>query len=67
MAKIVNNPLSQADYQKLNKQLGQLAQIRMEVQRAREAGFPCDAEDTACQAAIDQLGRVKAVYFPEQQ
>ena len=66
MAKVVNNPLSQADYAKLNKQLSQLAQIRMEIQRAREAGFACDAEDEMCQKAIDQLSNVKKVYFPEQ-
>lgn len=66
MAKVVNNPLSQADYARLNKQLGQLAQIRLEVQRAREAGFPCEAEDEACQRAIAQLEAIKKAYFPEQ-
>lgn len=66
MAKVVNNPLSQADYARLNKQLSQLAQIRMEIQRAKEAGFPCDAEDEACQKAMDQLSNVKKAYFPEQ-
>lgn len=66
MPALKSNPLSQADYQRLNKQLSQLASIRMEVQRAREAGFPCDAEDEACQKAIEQLSQIKKVYFPDQ-
>jgi len=60
------NPLSQADYARINKQLAQLDLIRQEVQRAYEAGFPCAEEDQACQNAIKQLQNIKRVYFPEQ-
>jgi hypothetical protein len=58
-------PLTDADYQEINKRLGRLDQVRVALEKARAAGFPCAEQDDACKALEAQLKQIKSVYFPE--
>jgi hypothetical protein len=57
-------PLTDKDYERLNKTLTDLANIHMEIQRAGQAGFDCAPEDAMCKQLIESLSKVKAAYFP---
>lgn len=57
-------PLSEADYKKINSALAKLEQTRVEIEKALEAGIPCQEQDAACKAVRDQLVQIKKVYFP---
>lgn len=60
-----SGPLTDADYQRLNKALADLENTHMEIQRARSAGFDCAAEDAQCQQLKESLARIKHTYFPQ--
>lgn len=65
MPAVSKPPLSDADYAKINKALAALEAVRMETQRAMEAGFPCAEQDAECQAWLQRFQQIKKVYFPE--
>lgn len=58
-------PLTDADYEKLNKALQALATSEHETSVARQAGFDCAAEDEACKHFKQRLMQIKAAYFPD--
>ncbi len=59
-----SGPYSMADLEKWNEALRILERARMELEMAKEADYPCAQEDAQCQAAREQLMRMKRVYFP---
>lgn len=60
-----SGPLTDADYRKINDQLGKLKLAWDEAQRAVQAGFPCQPEDAMCQELMSRLQAIKKAYFPE--
>lgn len=65
MPRMVGGPLTDADYDKINKALQTLEAAHMETQTALQAGFDCAAEDQACAHFKQRLRQVKKAYFPE--
>lgn len=65
MARSSQGPLTDADYDKLNKALMALEATHAEVATALSAGLDCAAEDQMCRDYKDRLSRIKAAYFPE--
>lgn len=58
-------PLSDNDYAKINKHLALLENVRQEIEKATQAGMPCDEMDQQCHALRDRLQAIKAAYFPD--
>ena len=65
MAGLPKPPLTDRDYAKINEQLARLAQAQQEIDRALQAGFPCEEMDLECKARLGMLQKIKAAYFPE--
>jgi hypothetical protein len=65
MPRSSQGPLSDADYEKLNRALQSLDSTHHEVATALAAGLDCAAEDQMCKDYKARLGQIKAAYFPE--
>jgi hypothetical protein len=64
MDKPTLGPLGDKDYEAINRQLTQLAALRTDIAKARQAGFQCDEHDQMCQFLQQRLAQVKNAYFP---
>lgn len=60
-----SGPLTDQHYAQLNKSLAQIAMVQRELEKATQAGLPCDELDQACQAKQELLTRIKKTYFPD--
>lgn len=60
-----NNPLSDADYAKLNKVLAGQENVRQMIETAKQAEIPCDEQDQQCQELMKKLYALKRTYFPD--
>lgn len=65
MPRMARGPLTDADYEKLNRALQTLESAHHETSMALQAGFDCAAEDQACQHFKERLTQIKSTYFPE--
>lgn len=65
MARKVNGPLTQADYERINSSLQGLEGVHQEIQMALQAGLQCQPEDQLCQDLKRRFNQIKGVYFPE--
>lgn len=65
MAGLAKPPLTDKDYARINELLARGNQAQQEIDRAMQAGFPCDEMDTECKARVAMLKQIKATYFPE--
>lgn len=57
-------PLSSADYTKIQNALGTLLRAERKMERARAAGIDCAEKDAQCVFIRDRLEKLKQVYFP---
>lgn len=65
MPRSMRGPLTDADYEKLNKALATLEGTHAEAATALQAGLDCAAEDQMCNDLKQRLYNIKRAYFPE--
>lgn len=59
-------PLTQRDYERINRELAALAQAKQQIEMANQAGIACAEADEECKKRIDFLTNLKKVYFSDQ-
>lgn len=57
-------PLNQRNYSEINAALSRVNRARRMIERARSAGYNCDAQEADCNFNEDRLNKLKSVYFP---
>ena len=60
-----NNPLSDADYTKLNKVIDGQERVRQMIETATQALIPCEEQNQVCQEMLTKLYAMKKTYFPD--
>lgn len=60
----VTGPLTKTDLDRINQQLADLQRVQADIDKASQAGVPCDEHDTLCKNLHDQLDRIRQTYFP---
>lgn len=62
----MNEPLTKKDYQEINKGLAACNEMRLEIDRARQAGADVEEAELRLNHVYDRLVKLKEVYFPNQ-
>lgn len=58
------SPLTERDYEGINRALTEIAQTGRAIDLALKAGLDCAPEDELCQQTKTRLEALKKVYFP---
>lgn len=61
------SPLTGVDLDKINQGIAHAQKALAQVELAKRAGLPVDQQEAQAKAALDQLIKMKQVYFPTAQ
>lgn len=59
------SPLTDQDYETINRDLNSIALLERQIALAERAGLDCSPENSLCAALKDKLSKIKSAYFPE--